>query len=41
MLHKNSASRKEDWQVKIFIFLTVYLTGIGSHIYGSGNVSGL
>lgn len=30
MLHKNSASPLCDWQVKIFIFLTVYLTGSGS-----------
>ena len=29
-LHKNSASPLCDWQVKIFIFLTVYLTGSGS-----------
>ena len=30
MLHKNSASPLCDWQVKNFIFLTVYLTGSGS-----------
>ena len=30
MLHKNSASPLCDWQVKIFIFLIVYLTGSGS-----------
>ena len=27
MLHKNSASPPCDWQAKIFVFLTVYLTG--------------
>ena len=30
MLHKKSASPLCGWQVKIFIFLTVYLTGSGS-----------
>lgn len=37
MLHKNSASPLCDWQVKIFIFLTVYLTGSGSYENLSAN----
>lgn len=36
MLHKSSASPLCDWQVKIFIFLTVYLTGSGSALESAG-----